>query len=168
MERRKMSTMEIVVETLIIVLLLWFLVSCGVSKPQVITRDSVRIEYRERVVKETDTIVVSIEREIVKNVTKDTASFVETSYAESSAVVSGGLLFHTIANKEREVVVPTEKEIVYRDSIVFRDKYLETIKEVNKLTKWQRFKMMFFWICLGALIIYVLIWYFKKKYLPLR
>ena len=38
--------------------------------------------------------------------------------------------------------VPVEKEIVYRDSIVFRDRVVTEVKEVERqLTFWQQFKM---------------------------
>ena len=84
--------------------------SCGVHKPQVIIKDSIRVEYREKIVKVPDTTYVPIEKEVIKNVTTDTISKVETKYAVSTAVVSKGLLFHDIANKAGNIVVPTEKE----------------------------------------------------------
>lgn len=130
-----------------------FLLLGGCSTPKIITRDSVRVEYRERVVKETDTAYVPIEKEVIKNVTRDTFSRVETSYAFSTATISKGLLYHEIANKKKDIVVPVEKEIVYRDSIIYKEKFVEKIKEVNKVTKWQKFKMRFFWLFIGLAVL---------------
>lgn len=132
-----------------------FLLLGGCSTPKIITRDSVRVEYRERVVKETDTAYVPIEREVVRNVTRDTASFVQTAYAESSAVVSGGLLYHSISNKERSIEVPVEREIIYRDSIVYRDRQNEVIKEVNRLTWWQQTRLKMLNIILLSLAVLI-------------
>ena len=122
------------------------LVSCGVQKPQVIIRDSIRVEYKEKIVKVPDTTYVPIEREVIKNVTTDTFSTVETRYAISTAVVSKGMLFHNIQNKAGNIVVPTDKEIIYRDSIIYQDRYKEMTKYVNQPTRWQKFKMRFFYI----------------------
>ena len=133
-----------------------FLLLGGCSTPKVIYRDSIRVEYREKIVKVLDTLEVPIEKEVIKNVTTDTISKVETKYASSTAVVSKGLLYHSISNKERSIEVPVEREIIYRDSIVYRDRQNEVIKEVNRLTWWQqtRLKMLNIILILLAVLIF--------------
>lgn len=147
-----------------VVLFCWFLASCATTKPQVIVRDSVRIEYKERIVKEIDTAFIPIEKEVIKNVTRDTISHLETKYAESDAVISGGFLSHTLQNKNVQIQIPTEKEIVYRDSIVYKDRFVEKVVEVNKLTWFQKFKMKFFYLFCIVLGFYLLRWYFRRYY----
>ena len=137
---------------------------CGLTKPQIIIKDSIRVEYKEKIVKVRDTAYVPVEKEVIKNVTTDTISKVETKYAVSTAIVSKGLLYHDIANKAGSFIVPVEKEIIYRDSIVYRDRYKEIVKEVNKPTKWQKFKMRFFYIFVFALVLFVA-WKVVKIYL---
>lgn len=148
---------------LILIFPLFFLLAgCGTQK--VIYRDSIRVEYREKIVKVPDTLTVEIEKEVIKNVTTDTLSTVETKYATSTALISKGLLFHSIENKTGNIIVPTEKEIVYRDSIIYKEKFVEKIKEVNKVTKWQKFKMRFFWLFIG-LVVVVIGWRVLRFYL---
>lgn len=147
---------------LILIPALVVLTSC--RTPKVIYRDSIRVEYREKIVKVLDTLEVPIEKEVIKNVTTDTISKVETKYATSTALVSKGLLYHSIENKKGNIIVPTEKEIVYRDSIIYKEKFVEKIKEVNKVTRWQKFKMRFFWLFIGLAVV-LIGWKLLKIYL---
>ena len=43
-----------------------------------------------------------------------------------------------------------------RDS-VYIEKPIEVVKEVNKLTKWQRWKLNFLWVLLAGVIVYIII-----------
>lgn len=130
-----------------------FLSSCAIQRPPVIQyRDSVRVEIRDHFVH--DTVGFEIPVEVEKVVTPDTSSHLENSLASSDAVVSGGLLHHTLRTKPQTLQVPVAVPV--RDSIVYRDR--EVVKEVTVevekgLTFWQRFRIgAFYWILAFALV----------------
>lgn len=116
------------------------------------TKDSVRVEYRERLVR--DTAYVEITREVERNTTRDTSSHLENSYAKSDAIVSDGLLFHSLETKPQKLAAPVDVPV--RDTIYVEtssDVQKETILETrNELTKGQRRQIAGFWILLAAAI----------------
>lgn len=130
------------------------LCSCGASRhtPVVEYRDSIRVEYRDRVI--VDTAYYEVVREIEKNVTRDTASHLENTYAKSDAVVRDGVLYHSLESKPQRIPVP--HFIIVRDTVIV-EKISEqgTVTEYieKELTWWQRFRLDGFWVLLAALII---------------
>lgn len=130
-----------------------FLSSCAIQRPPVIQyRDSVRVEIRDHFIHDTVGFEIPVEAE--KVVTRDTASHLENSLASSDAVVSGGLLHHTLRTKPQTLQVPVAVPV--RDSIVYRDR--EVVKEVTVevergLTFWQRFRIGAFYWLLGLALI---------------
>ena len=74
--------------------------------------------------------------------TLDTASLLENKFAKSAAFVSGGVLTHSLETKPAKEPVSVEKQIVYRDSLIYRDRVVtETVEVEKKLSAWQSFKM---------------------------
>lgn len=130
-----------------------FLSSCAIQRPPVIQyRDSLRVEIRDRIVH--DTVGVPVPVEVEKVVTRDTSSHLENSLASSDAVVSGGLLHHSLQTKPQTLHVPVA--VPARDSIIYRDR--EVVKEVpveveRQLTFWQRFRIGAFYWLLGLALI---------------
>lgn len=115
------------------------------------TTDSTRVEVRERIVKVSDTVVVELPAERVEVITPDTTSTVQTSLATSTATVSGGVLTHSIENKQTAIRKPTEVRLEVRDSIIYRDRQTTKIVEVEReLTWWQRFRLDAFWVLLAV------------------
>lgn len=117
--------------------------SCGAAKHAAPERsDSTRVEVRTITQTVHDTAYIELPVFVERNVTRDTTSTLENPYAKSEASITDGLLSHSLQTKPTRQPVKIEKEIVYRDSIVFRD-HTETVTvEVEKeLTKWQSFKM---------------------------
>lgn len=115
------------------------------------TTDSTRVEVRDRVVKVRDTVVVELPAERVEVITPDTTSTVQTSIATSTATVSGGVLTHSIENKQENIRKPTEVRVEVRDSIIYRDRQTTEIVEVEReLTWWQRFRLDAFWAMLAV------------------
>lgn len=119
------------------------------------SRDSVRVEVRERIVYLRDTVTVEVPVESVRQTVRDTMSHLETSYAVSDARInSDGSLTHTLDNKAGERPVEVEAKIIYRDSVVYRDRTNREIVEVERaLTDWQRFRLQGFWVLLCLLIL---------------
>lgn len=122
--------------------------------------DSVRVEVRERIVQVPDTVLVKVPAEYIRETVRDTISCLETSYAASEARINpDGSLSHSLENKAGDHPVEVEAKIVYRDSIVYRDRMNTEIVEIErKLTWWQQTKMRGFW-----LLLVVVVFIFRKN-----
>lgn len=137
-------------KTIILFVTMLLLLGCSIMKPpqpQVI--EVVKIEYKERL-KDT-TIYVQVPKEVLIKETMDTTSFLQTSVAKSSVVVSQGKMTHTLENKDS-----LRTKIVYKDILVTRDSIVvrkEPYPVEKKLTWWQDTRMRFggwaMLICLG-------------------
>ena len=130
--------------------------ACGTVRTLPV-QDSTRVEVRtvEKIVR--DTAWVELPVIIEKRTTLDTASVLENKYAKSEASVSGGLLLHSLETKPVREPVSVEKQIVYRDSLVYRDRIVkETVEVEKKLTWWQALKLNTGGFCLLALLLIVI------------
>ena len=107
-----------------------------------------------------DTVYIDVPVEIVRETVRDTISHLETSFAASDARINpDGSLFHSLANKPQKRPEPIEKDVIYRDSIIYRDRVNTEIVEVErKLTWWQQTKMRGFW-----LLLVVVVFIFRKN-----
>jgi hypothetical protein len=113
--------------------------SCGVAKP-VTGNSKVEVRYVTETVH--DTAVVELPVVIEHNVTLDTVSHLENAYAKSEAVVSAGVLRHSLQTKPVKLPVAVEKKIIYRDSVRTQEIVVPESVEVEKpLTFWQRVKL---------------------------
>ena len=116
------------------------------------TKDSVRVEYRERLVR--DTAYIEVPRESERIITRDTTSHLENSYAASDASIQDGMLHHSLETKPQKLAAPVYVQV--RDTIYVQtssDIQKETIIEIrNELTKNQRRQIAGFWILLAAAI----------------
>ena len=89
-----------------------------------------------------DTAYIQLPVIVERVATLDTTSVLENKYAKSAASVSGGVLAHSLETKPVREPVSVEKQIVYRDSLVYRDRVVtETVEVEKKLSAWQSFKM---------------------------
>lgn len=131
------------------------------------TTDSVRVEVRDSIVERIDTAYITLPVEVVRNVTRDTFSRVETAYAISTARIdTNGFLWHDIITKETPVKVLTKTILERRDSIIYRDKVNEVrdvVQVKSEPTKWQKFQQRGFWVLLAfgavaAAIVGVRVW----------
>lgn len=117
------------------------------------TSDSVRVEVRDSIVERIDTAYVTLPVEVVRNVTRDTFSRVETAYAVSTARIdTNGFLWHDIITKDTPVKVLTVTRTECRDSIIYRDKVKEVrdvVQVKSEPTKWQRLQQRGFWVLLA-------------------
>ena len=105
-------------------------------------QDSTRVEVRYETKTVHDTAYVELPVIVEKVATLDTASVLENKYAKSAASVSGGVLTHSLETKPVREPVRVEKQIVYRDSLVYRDRVQTVTVEVEKkLTAWQTIQM---------------------------
>ena len=133
------------------------LTACGVARP-VLESDNTKVEVKvvEKIVKDTAWFELPV---IVEKVaTLDTASVLENKFAKSEAIVTGGVLHHSLQTKPvREPVIVESKEIV-RDSIVYRDRIQsKTVEVEKKLTWWQSLKMKTGGVTLLAIVLIVIL-----------
>lgn len=146
---------RIALRAIILALCAYLLASCAIFRPRppvIEYRDSVRVEYQERTVH--DTAFFQVPVEVEKIVTRDTASHLQNSLATSDAVVSGGLLHHTLATRPQSVPVPVA--VTVRDT-VYIEKSAQVTTEIVEgpapLTWWQRFRIgSFYWLLALAVI----------------
>lgn len=152
---------------LYIIVVAFILTGCGTTRVatssdiQEKENDSVRIEYRERIVFVPDTVFVEIPAQTAERTTLDSLSHLENEYAESDARINqDGSLFHDLKTKPQTKPVPIQKEIQNRDSIriEYRDRIVkvketETVEVEKKLSWFQKTQIYGFWTLLAFLMI---------------
>jgi len=130
--------------------------ACGTVRTLPV-QDSTRVEVRYETKTVHDTAFVELPVIVERVATLDTASVLENKYAKSAASVSGGVLTHSLETKPVREPVAIEKQIVYRDSLVFRDKVQTVTVEVEKkLTWWQTLQMRLGLVTILLLVIVVI------------
>lgn len=127
-------------------------VACSVAR-QAAPSENLSTRVEVVTVLEKDTVLVEIPQIVEKVQTMDTVSFLENEFAKSSAEVSDGILSHSLETKPVQKPVEIQKEIIYRDSIVFRDRTIvETVEVEKPLTGWQQFKIKTGGYAIGMII----------------
>ena len=117
------------------------LTACGVARP-VLESDNTKVEVKV----------------VEKVATLDTASVLENKYAKSEAVVTGGVLHHSLSTKPLREPVSVESKETVRDSIVYRDRIqTRTVEVEKKLTWWQSLKMKTGGVTLLAIVLIVIL-----------
>ena len=133
--------------------------ACSTVRPLPST-DSTKVEVRTETVTVHDTAYVELPVIIEKVATLDTTSTLENKFARSEASVSAGILSHTLETKPVQLPVQVETKIVYKDSLVYRDRVqTQTVEVEKKLTAWQQAKMKLGSVALlliGLAIIYLI------------
>lgn len=127
-------------------------------------RDSVRIETQVRTEYVKDTVIIEVPTEEKAQTVRDTTSHLETSFAESDAAITpDGALHHTLRNKPQNKPVEAETKVIYRDSIIYRDRIeTERVEVERDLTWWQQTRLRGFWVLLA-----VVVWLLRKPVVEL-
>ena len=134
--------------------------ACSTVRPLSST-DSTKVEVRYETKTVHDTAFVELPVIVERVATLDTASVLENKYAKSAASVSGGVLTHSLETKPVREPVSVEKQIVYRDSLVFRDRVQTVTVEVEKKpTWWQTLKMRLGLVAIVLIVIVVIYFIF--------
>ena len=116
-------------------------VACG-QMAQVTSSKNTDTEVRIERMVEYDTVFVSIPEISEKTMTADTASVLENKFSKSSAVISSGILSHSLQTKPVKLPVEVKTETVYKDSLVYVDRIIREDVYIEKpLTGWQSAKM---------------------------
>lgn len=142
------------------------LVGCCPTKiAQTEQRDSVSVKviYQKEIVKDTIPYYLPVEVESVKTV--DTISYLENRWAYSEAVISEGMLTHSLGTKTAPQQIVVDKIIEYRDSIIYDRKEVVKIEEVEKpLSWWQETQIKGFWAMVSILAMFILWKFFCSKF----
>ena len=155
----------------IFLLLALGVVACGTVRP-VTGVDSTKVEVHTETRYVHDTAYVELPVIIEKVATLDTTSTLENTYAKSEAVVTNGILRHSLETKPVSVPVKVETKEVVRDSNVFRDRVqTQTIEVEKKLNWWQKLKLkaggVFLLLTLIGIVYIIVNLFVKPKFLAL-
>lgn len=137
-------------------------VACG-QTAQVTSSKNTETEVRIERMVEYDTVFVSIPEISEKTMTADTTSVLENKFSKSSAVISSGVLSHSLQTKPVKLPVEVKTETVCKDSLVYVDRIIREDVYIEKpLTGWQSAKMKIggYSIALIAILIVCAILYF--------
>lgn len=148
----------------ITIILLLILFGCGARRKappsqSEVRRDSVYTKVVERTVYKRDTVRINVPQQVAVAKVKDSTSRLENDWSVSTAhVYANGTLWHELKTKAGPRPIETETPIVYRDSIVYKDREVRKteVREVEKpLGKWQKRQIAGFWVLAVAGLGYV-------------
>ena len=174
-EKYTVRFIKTVAVLLVLYLILSLLTGCKTVKKNMSekenTSDSVRIEYRERLVKVPVTVEVEVPVENVSTVTKDSTSHLETSFAVSDAsmIWIDGVPFlrHALENKAQKIEKKDSVAVVEKEKVVWKTRrvtYTKTEVREKVLPLWQKGLMWCGCIFLALLLVlFIVMLLFKKK-----
>lgn len=169
--KNKDAVTRCMVVGVITIILLLILFGCGARRKaptsqSEVRRDSVYTKVVERTVYKRDTVRIHVPQQVAVAKVKDSTSRLENDWAVSTAhVYANGTLWHELKTKAGPRPIETETPIVYRDSIVYKDREVE--KEVTKEVRrpfFAELKSVALWLCapLGLAVILISVWRYKK------
>lgn len=110
-------------------------------------RDSVRTEYIERIVTDTVTVTVEVPAESGERLTPDSTSYLETSFARSTASLTWRdgqpWLFHSLENMPQRIEKPVEVRHKERTRTVYRTRHVSRYKYVEAAQPWWKQCLMY-------------------------
>lgn len=151
--------------TLILVILLLLPGCCKKPMESVERHIVVNREVVETIRDTTIYVQLPVEEKYIE--TADTVSYLATSLAESRAIVSNGVLSHSLRNTASSLPSTIQiKEVAVRyDSLIYQSEVV--VKEVEKvLTRWQHLRLWvggFSLFILAAIIVGVIIYLLRHK-----
>lgn len=159
--RELKSAILTVVMMMILCILLFLTVGCKTIKKSVSEKekvsDSVRIEYREKIVKVPVTVEVEVPVEVKEKFSSDSTSHLETSFAVSDAsmVWINGVAFlrHSLANKAQKIEKTDTANVVEKEKVVWKTRRVTYTKSEirEKVLPW--YQRLFMWV--GVIAIFI-------------
>ena len=130
------------------------------------TKDSVRIEYREKVVKVPVTVYVEVPVENVSTTTKDSTSHLETSFAISNAsmVWIDGVPFlrHDLKNKAQKIEKTEDVPVVEKEKVVWQTRRVTYTKTEIREKQLAWYQKTFMWVGVVSFIIIGLLYGLRR------
>lgn len=118
-------------------------VACA-SARQVTPSENTRVEVRTETIFQKDTVYLELPVIVEKIQTLDTMSVLDNRYAKFEAIVTDGVLVHSLATKPVKEPAQVETKVVYHDSLVYVDKIVkETVEVVKPLSGPNKFFLEF-------------------------
>lgn len=153
------------INAIVCMLLMMVVYGCATKRP-VAMKDSVRVEYRERISYVRDTLYIKIPLQEREQTVRDSVSRLENDFSESDARINAdGTLYHSLATKGGTVGVEATAKVIMRDSIVYVGREVKVPVMVEKqLSAWQKFRLRWFGV-LVAVLLALLLWTFRKPIL---
>lgn len=116
------------------------IIALAACSPKVIVRENTKIQYRDSIVTQIDSVEVPMPVEVIKEVAFDYAPLhLETSLAEADVVAdtTNRMLVGKIQNKPK-AKIPVEHKLEYhtRDSLIYVEIPVEVIREKKVVPKW--------------------------------
>ena len=158
-----------VVMMMILCILLFLTIGCKSIKKSVSEKenvsDSVRIEYKEKIVKVPVTVYVEVPVENVANMTKDSTSHLETSFAVSNAsmVWIDGVPFlrHDLKNKAQKIEKTDTANVVEKEKVIWKTRRVTYTKSEirEKVLPW--YQRLLMWVGVIAIFISSILVSFK-------
>ncbi|MFI3317435.1 MAG: hypothetical protein SNF93_07775 [Rikenellaceae bacterium] len=139
-------------------LVMMIFASCSASRHLAASQsDSIRIEVVERRVTIHDTVQIEIPQIEERVVVRQDSSTLSNYLAHSTAIIQpDGALFHSLQTNAQKITHPTSKDVVVRDSIIFRERIVRQVVEVpRELTRWQQLQIWGFWCLVAAVAIFL-------------
>lgn len=138
---------------IIAMIILLLLCSCGSKKVMVDTaKDSIRVEYREKVIMKDSLVEVPIPFEriitvapMLDTLTMENSTALSTAYLDTLSQSLKGSLISKEGGLKTNVNIPTK--IITNDSIVYKDRFITKTEYVPYIPKW------YSWLCASAIIL---------------
>lgn len=151
---------------IILLVIALILIGCSTSRHLGTTiqqQDSTRIEVREKIVYVPDTVYFEIPAQTSENTVRDSTSNLENDYATSEARInSDGSLYHDLKTKPQKKPMPFDKPVERKDSIIYRNNYVEVPVPVEReLSWWEQTCIKWFPYLFVALPI-IIVWTFRN------
>lgn len=120
------------------------LLVCGCGKTMYVPVESTHtIIQRDTLIMIKDTLTVDIPLEIAKDTTSNDTSLISTSFAQSSAYISNGKIYHILKQEgsvkvEVDTVVKLQKVTEYIEKPIIKEKFIPTpyIPTIYKVGLW--------------------------------
>ena len=166
MDRKELhSAIRTVVMIAILIILLMLAFGCKSIKKSVSEKenvsDSVRIEYKEKIVKMPVTVYVEVPVENVANITKDSTSHLETSFAVSNAsmVWIDGVPFlrHDLKNKAQKIEKTDTANVVEKEKIVWKTRRVTYTKSEIREKVLPLYQKCLMWIGGISILVFIII-----------
>lgn len=143
-----------------------------IGKESSATSDSVRIEYREKIVYKPHNVYIEVPVESKERISPDSTSHLETSFAisDASMVWIDGVAFlrHSLENKPQKIEKQDSVPVTEKEKIVWKTRrvtYNKTEIREKQLAWWQKGLMWAGAILSAVLFVYLIILLAKKGFL---
>lgn len=151
------------------IVLLFLLFGCRTTKTAESEKvDSVRVEYREKIVKVPVNVYVEVPAESKQVETKDSTSFLQTSYARSTASLiwrgAEPFLYHSLENIPQRIEKADSVAVIEKEKIIRRVVRETTVKTVYKewQPRWWQSALMWTGATFLILVIIIMLYYFSR------